>query len=198
MLSSLHIAMCVFLIGFSTAKQLPLSKPGQAVNPVKNTPWIHVFYTPVLQPKGSSSCLDASGKIILTKTFASPCSSFSSADSPDGKASHIWNEKLEPCGFEDKVFKCGKGVENANFTVSDPSLRVRWRTNVNRSMREITMFQFYLSIVVKALTIKILDRNRISLLLRIGSPIQLFLGQKETLLLCGGEIIREGFFFKTV
>ncbi|EPE27519.1 hypothetical protein GLAREA_04310 [Glarea lozoyensis ATCC 20868] len=116
MLYSLYIATCVFLIGFSTAKQLPLSKPGQAVKPVKNTPWIHVFYTPVLQPKGSSSCLDASGKIILTKTFASPCSSFSSADSPDGKASHIWNEKLEPCGFEDKVFKCGKGVENANFT----------------------------------------------------------------------------------
>jgi hypothetical protein len=116
--SILHFIAYLTLLTLATATQLPLSVAGKAVRPVKNTPWIHVFYTPVLHPKASSSCLDASGKIILTKTFAAPCSSFSSADSADGKASHIWNENLEPCGVEDRVFKCGKGVANADFTVS--------------------------------------------------------------------------------
>ena len=117
MVSPLYLIIFTLSFALTLAKQLPLSKAGQAVSPAKNTPWIHVFYTPVLQPKGSSSCLDASGKIILTKTFAKPCSSFSSADSPDGKSSHIWNEKLEPCGFEGQILKCGHGVQNANFTV---------------------------------------------------------------------------------
>lgn len=117
MLSYKNLLTCFVLVFLTTASQLPLSKAGSAGFPQKNTPWIHVFYTPVVHPKGSASCLDASGKIILTQTFASPCSAFSSAASPDGKSSHIWNEKLEPCGFENNVFKCGKDVKNTRFTV---------------------------------------------------------------------------------